>query len=59
VNELIPEIRNLRMLKYEIMEMDENEDTRMSVLVQKDVSLAKLDYSYGEPSEVLKFSKTV
>lgn len=59
VNELIPEIRNLRMLKYEIMEIDENDDTRMSVLVQKDVSLAKLDYSYGEPSEVLKFSKNV
>jgi len=56
VNELVPEIRNLRVLKYEIMEMDDVEN-KMSTLVQRDVALSKTDYAQGERSEVLKYSK--
>jgi hypothetical protein len=66
IRQLQPEIENLRRLKYEIMEMDnaismggnilEQKEVVECNLVQKDVALPKLEYTFGEPSRVVKFS---
>jgi hypothetical protein len=55
VKELEPEIHNLRMLKYEIMEMYNKEGSY--VLFQRDVSLAKTDYNIGEPASIIHYEK--
>lgn len=55
VKELEPEIHNLRMLKYEIMEMNVKDGRH--VLFQRDVSLAKTDYNIGEPVSVIHYEK--
>jgi hypothetical protein len=54
VNNLIPEIINLRRLKYEIMEVN-NLDKGVSVLFQNEHSLSKIVYSSDEPSKVVKY----
>lgn len=75
VNELNPEIQNLRRLRYEIMEikyskqtkssMNENEDTEEEVtynnsfLFQRYYSLQKLQTLTGKPPAVVKYSKSV
>jgi hypothetical protein len=51
VKELAPEIRNLRMLKHGIMEMDQEK------LVRYPVTLEKTDHLSGEPPRVIKFVK--
>jgi hypothetical protein len=66
IRQLQPEIENLRKLKYEIMEMDnavsmggnmlEQKEVVECNLVQKDVALSKLEYTFGEPSRVVKYS---
>jgi hypothetical protein len=66
IRQLQPEIENLRRLKYEIMEMDnaismggsmlDQKEVVECTLVQKDVALSKLEYTFGEPSRVVKFS---
>jgi hypothetical protein len=66
IRQLQPEMENLRRLKYEIMEMDnaismggnmlEPKEVVECNLVQKDVALSKLEYTFGEPSRVVKFS---
>lgn len=53
VKELGPEIHNLRMLKYEIMEFDNNTNT----LIQKYSSLQKLEHNVGETPTVVKWRK--
>lgn len=61
-NEYLPEIHNLRLLNYEVMEMNIvesgclKEDCPMVQLYQKDVSLPKLEYISGEPPRVIAFS---
>jgi hypothetical protein len=49
VTDLLPEIDNLRRLKYEIVEMDQN------TVFQKDVTLYKLDLLMGEPPSIVRF----
>jgi hypothetical protein len=57
--DLLPELENLRRLKYDIMEVElvehENRPT-MTVLRQMEVAPSKLEYVYGEQPAVLKFS---
>lgn len=58
VREYSPEIHNLRLLCYEVMEMKEmgNADTDKEMqLFQKDVGLSKLDYLSGEPPRVVSY----
>jgi len=51
VKEIAPEIRNLRMLKHEIMEMDSEK------LIRYPVTLEKTEHLTGEPPRVIKFVK--
>ena len=58
VNELLPETRNLRMLKYKIMEMKKNVISKNLTehnLVQLPFAYNELDEEYGEPQRVIKF----
>ena len=43
-------------LKYEIMEMVEDKNEILH-LVQNEIPLSKIDYTYSEPSRVVKFTK--
>jgi hypothetical protein len=66
IRQLQPEIENLRRLKFEIMEMDnaismggnpmDPKELVECSLVQKDVALSKIEYTFGEPARVVKFS---
>ena len=51
IHDLLPEIENLRRLKYDIVEMDDN------VLFQKEFDISKLDFVYGEQPSVKSFKK--
>ncbi len=55
VDELEPAIHNLRMLKYEVMMVDINEDIPMSVLVQRPVAFHKNDFTIGDGPSVIKY----
>jgi hypothetical protein len=55
VKELIPEIRNLRMLKNETMEV--NKDESEYVLFQYPVEINKIEHNVGEPMRVIKFER--
>jgi hypothetical protein len=61
-NEYLPEIHNLRLLNYEVMEMNIIEsaclkdDCPMMQLYQSDATLPKLEHVSGEPSRVIAFS---
>jgi hypothetical protein len=59
IKEIQPEIRNLRNLKYEIMELNENTENyqRKYSLYQYPVELSKLNTNIGEPQRVIKFNK--
>jgi hypothetical protein len=58
VKEIQPEIRNLRNLKYEIMELNQEieNNKRKYSLYQYPVELSKLDSDFGEPMRVIKFN---
>lgn len=71
VKELNPEINNLRILRYEIMEMiyknakkvvsegtdkEDTQDYKESILFQRYHSLQKMEYLTGKPPNVVKFS---
>lgn len=58
INNILPEIRNLRSLKYEIMEMnfDTVNNQLVKTLFQQPVSLSKLDYKSGEEQRVISFT---
>jgi hypothetical protein len=68
VKELIPEMENLRRLKYELMEMDNTIVNAggfgksvidvESKLIQRYVNLSKHDFTFGEEPTVVKFVKT-
>ena len=49
VRDLMPEIENLRRLKYEIMEMNGD------VLVQREVGLNQTEYTFGDPPTAARF----
>ena len=58
-NDLMPEIENLRRLKYDITEI--NIETNMnspdiSNLFQSEVAMSRCEYLYGESPSVVKFS---
>jgi hypothetical protein len=55
--DLIPAIKHRRMNQYEVMEMDVDEDTNTSKLFQRELALNKMDFKYGEPPRVVKFSR--
>jgi hypothetical protein len=64
IKEYLPEIHNLRLLNYEVMEMIILEDSSskedecfIRQLFQKDVALPKLEYLSGEPPRVIAFTK--
>jgi len=63
VRDIIPEMRNIRMLKHHIMEMvrsDEDDDEPGKIpihtLFQRPASIAELDYASGEQQRVIKFN---
>jgi hypothetical protein len=49
VRDLMPEIENLRRLKYEIMEMNGD------VLFQRETGLSQTEYTFGDPPSVVRF----
>ena len=55
-HDLIPEIDNLRRLRYEVVEM--NNDESESVMFQAEVALSKNEYIYGEYPSVDKYTVT-
>lgn len=56
IREYLPEIHNLRMLKYSVMEMaGELEESRTRTLIQSAASLRQLETLHGEVPRVLKF----
>jgi hypothetical protein len=59
INEIIPEIKNIRMLKNEVVEMNRTEVSNKTIntLFTYPVSLSKIDFINGEPESVVKFSK--
>jgi hypothetical protein len=59
IKEIQPEIRNLRNLKHEIMELNENIENyqRKYSVYQYPIELSKLDSNFGEPPRVIKFNK--
>jgi len=52
-DELIPEIKNLRMIEHETMEMDDG------VLFQREYRIAKNDFTFGELPRVIKFMRNI
>ena len=66
IHEYLPEIHNLRLLNYEVMEMIEVDESCMRIegedvcatrkLFQRDVALPKLEHLSGEPPRVIAFS---
>jgi hypothetical protein len=54
VDDYIPAVQNVRLLKYETMIM-EDEDENVSRLVQREVAIQRMDELYGEPARVVKY----
>jgi Leucine-rich repeat (LRR) protein len=59
VNEFMPEIRNLRMMKYEVFEMEGRDFSRYGGyrLIRMPVSLSKTENTFGEANRVVSFVK--
>jgi len=59
IKEIIPEIKNLRTLKNEVMEikveMDKEQNQKIFTLFTYPVSLSNIDYNSGEPPRIVKF----
>jgi uncharacterized protein YbaR (Trm112 family) len=51
VNDLKPEIENLRRLKYDVMEVEDD------ILYQNIAFPSKIEYTYGEQPSVIQFTK--
>jgi len=60
VKEIIPETRNIRMLKHHIMEMLQSDEITehlpVYTLFQRPVSIEQLDYQAGEQQRVIQFN---
>jgi hypothetical protein len=57
INELYPEIRNIRLLKNEVVELNEDEDEGKFSVFTYPIALNKIDYDFGEKATVIKFHK--
>jgi len=60
VNHLLPETRNLTLLKYELSEVHTFKHTNGRIenfLFQNPISLSKMDHNTDEPVRVIKFAK--
>ena len=55
IKDLIPALKNLRWMKYDTMFMEDNNETGVSNLVQREVSVHHKDYLIGNEPSVLKF----
>jgi hypothetical protein len=53
IKEIIPEINSIRTLKYEVMEMNEQDET--FTLFTHPILLSKIDYNTGENPRVVKY----
>jgi hypothetical protein len=56
INELYPEIRNLKLLKNEVVEVNESDGGKFTVFNYQ-IPLNKIDYDFGEKATVMKFHK--
>jgi len=56
VKDLYPEIRNLKLLKNEVVELNESDDGIFSVF-NYPIALNKIDHDFGEKATVIKFNK--
>jgi hypothetical protein len=56
IKELYPEIRNLKLLKNEVVEVNESDDGKYTVF-NYPIPLNKIDYDFGEKATVIKFHK--
>jgi hypothetical protein len=59
VNSLLPETRNLRLLESELVEITKKTHSNGRIehfLFKNDVALTKEDFTFSEPSRVIKFS---
>lgn len=56
LDELEPAVHNLRMLKYEVMMIEIDEDIGMSILVQRPVAFHKNDFTIGDGPSVIKYA---
>ena len=59
IDQIIPEIRNIRILNNEVVEMNTElvSNKKINTMFTYPVSLDKIDYINGEPESVVKFSK--
>jgi hypothetical protein len=58
VNDLLPEVQNIRILSFELMEMQQKKHNNGRIenfLFKNDVALTKLDHNIAEPPRVIKF----
>jgi Leucine-rich repeat (LRR) protein len=55
IKDLIPALKNLRWMKYDTMFMEDSNETGVSSLVQREVSVHHKDYLVGREPSVLKF----
>ena len=49
IHDLLPEIENLRRLKYDTVEVNDD------ILMQREVNISKIEFTYGEPPTVERF----
>ena len=56
INELYPEIRNMRLLKNEVLELNQYDENKYKIFTYP-VALSKIDYDFGEKATVLKFQR--
>jgi hypothetical protein len=56
INEIYPEIRNMRLLKNEVLELNQYDENKYKIFTYP-VALSKIDYDFGEKATVLKFQR--
>ena len=56
IKDLYPEIRNLKLLKNEVVELNESDDGIFSVF-NYPIALTKIDHNFGEKASVIKYYK--
>uniref|UniRef100_A0A6C0JEN0 Uncharacterized protein n=1 Tax=viral metagenome TaxID=1070528 RepID=A0A6C0JEN0_9ZZZZ len=56
INELFPEIRNMKLLLNEVVELNQDESGKFTIF-NYPVALNKIDYDFGEKASVIKFQK--
>ena len=56
IKDIYPEIRNLKLLKEEIVELNEPDEGKFKVF-KYPINLSNIDYNFGENATVIKFNK--